>query len=65
MEDQWNGAAALRGLAELALRRGDREKAGRDLAARALAGYQAVGYAAGAQAARALLAGAGGPQTVG
>ena len=64
MEDQWNGAAALRGLAELALRRGDRE-AGRDLAARALAGYQAVGYAAGAQAARALLAGAGGPQTVG
>lgn len=64
MEDQWNGAAALRGLAELALRRGDRE-ACRDLAARALAGYQAVGYAAGAQAARALLAGAGGPQTVG
>jgi predicted ATPase len=60
LEDVWNAAAALRGLAELAIRRGDRLR-GRDLASQALSCYQAAGYTAGAAAARALLAGIDGP----
>lgn len=59
MEDQWNAAAALRAMAELAAHGGDPGAA--DLARQALSCYRAVGYRAGIAAAQELLAALGTP----